>query len=303
MGGRFMTETTIGVVGLGRVGRGLVTMLSRRGTKTHMYNRTAARALEMSEIAGGSVAMSPAELARECDVVCVCLAGWEATRTTYLETGGLLDDTGSGRLFIDLGTLEPAQARELNDHVTAKGHRFLYAPVAGRPVELEEGRGFVMAAGDPTGIPTAGAILSGLGTFRHVGDDPGHAAVMKLATNLLAFATLLATSEALELATTAGIDRRRALEVLEQGPATSALLTERREAFLDPGSCAVQGPIDGGLKIYEMITAFADQVGSQAPQAKATVELFAEAVAAGFGSRDVTDFGAFLRARQTVQEG
>jgi 3-hydroxyisobutyrate dehydrogenase-like beta-hydroxyacid dehydrogenase len=297
-----MTELEIGVVGLGRVGRALVAMLARRGTKVHMYNRTAARAHEMAGIAGGSVAASPAELARECDVVCVCLAGWEATRTTYLETGGLLDGAGQGRLLIDMGTLEPAQARDLNDHVTAKGHRFLYSPVAGRPVDLEEGRGFVMAAGDPTGIPTAGAILSGLGTFRHVGDDPGHASVMKLATNLLAFATLIATSEALGLATAAGIDRQRALDLLEQGPATSALLTRRRESFLDPDACDVQGPIEGGLKVYDMIAAFADEVDSWVPQARATAELFAEAVAAGFGSRDVTGFGDFLRARPTVKE-
>ncbi len=297
-----MTDMAIGVVGLGRVGRALVTMLARRGTTVHLYNRTAARAREMAEIAGGSVAASPAELVRECDVVCVCLAGWEATRTTYLQTGGLLDGVGQGRLFIDMGTLEPAQARELHDHVTAKGHRFLYSPVGGRPVELEEGRGFVMAAGDPAGIPTASAILSGLGTFRHVGDDPGHAAVMKLATNLLAFATLIATSEALGLATAAGIDRQRALDLLEQGPATSALLTQRREAFLDPDSCDVQGPIEEGLKVYDMITALADEVDSQVPQARATAELFAEAVAAGFGPRDVTEFGAFLRSRPTVKE-
>ncbi|MFK0113356.1 NAD-binding protein [Streptomyces sp. NPDC091217] len=117
-----------------------------------------------------------------------------------------------------------------------------------------------MTAGDPTGIPTASEVLSGLGTFRHVSDDPGHAAVMKLATNLLAFATLMATSEALELATAAGIDRQHALELLEQGPATSALLTQRRTAFLDPDSCEVQGPIVAGLKVYDMIAAFADEV-------------------------------------------
>ncbi|MFK0113355.1 NAD(P)-binding domain-containing protein [Streptomyces sp. NPDC091217] len=115
----------IGVVGLGRVGRALVTMLAHRGTKVRLYNRTEVRAHEMAEIAGGSVAASPAELARECDVVCVCLAGWEATRTTYLEKGGLLEGAGQGRLFIDMGTLEPAQARELHGHVNAKGHRFL----------------------------------------------------------------------------------------------------------------------------------------------------------------------------------
>jgi 3-hydroxyisobutyrate dehydrogenase len=291
-----MADTVIGVLGLGRVGRALVTMLARRGTQVHLYNRTAARAHEMAETAGGPVAASPAQLARECDVVCVCLAGWEATRTTYLEPGGLLDGTGQGRLFIDMGTLEPAQARELHDHVTAKGHQFLYAPVSGRPVELEEGRGFVMAAGDPTGIPTADAILGGLGTFRHVGDDPGHAAVMKLSTNLLAFATLIATSEALGLATDAGIDRQRAMDLLEQGPAASALLTQSREAFLDPDSCEVQGPIEGGMKVYDMIAACADEVDSRVPQARATAQLFAEAVAAGHGARDVTEFGAFLCA-------
>ncbi|MET9819490.1 NAD(P)-dependent oxidoreductase [Streptomyces sp. NPDC006355] len=290
-----MTDTAVGVMGMGRVGRALVTMLARRGTKVHLYNRTAARAHEMAEIAGGQVAASPAELARECEVVCVCLAGWDATRTAYVGTGGLLDDTGSGRLFIDMGTLEPAQARTLRDHVVSKGHRFIYSPVSGRPVDLEEGRGFVMAAGDPTGIPSASAILSPLGTFRHVGDDPGHAAVMKLATNLLAFATMTATSEALGLATDAGIDRERALDVLEAGPARSALLTQRRESFLDPDSCEVQGPIDMVVNVYDMITAFADEVDSRVPQAKATAELFAAAVAAGYGQRDVTGFGDFLR--------
>ncbi|WP_405863744.1 NAD(P)-dependent oxidoreductase [Streptomyces sp. NBC_00005] len=290
-----MTDMVVGVVGLGRIGRALVKVLASRGTEVHVYNRTAARSHEMAEMTGASVAASPAELARVCDVVCVCLAGWEATRTTYLEAGGLLDDTGSERLFIDLGTLEPAQARDLRDHVAAGGHRFLFAPVSGRPLDVEEGRGFVMAAGDPTGIPLASEILSALGTFRHVGDDPAHAAVMKLTVNLLAFATMCATAEAIGLATGAGIDRKRAIDLLVESPATSALLSRRREAFLDPESSEVQGPIEMAIKVYDMITGFADEVGSQVPQAKATVALFTQAVAAGYGPRDITGFGDFLR--------
>src|SRR5688500_15595796 len=63
----------IGFIGTGLMGRGMARNLIRKGHTVRIYNRTRAKAEEVAEI-GGEVADTPAEAAREADVIVTMLA-------------------------------------------------------------------------------------------------------------------------------------------------------------------------------------------------------------------------------------
>lgn len=292
---------TTGVVGCGKVGTALARVLARHGDRVLLHNRTRSTAAELAEAIGATVADTPRQLAEQCDVVYTCLTGWNAVESAYLGPHGLFGapaplDAGRGRAsFVDLGTLDLAQARQLAERAAAAGHRFVHAAVSGRPVDLERGAGFVIASGDAGALDAAAPVLRALGSLHFVGSEPAGAAVVKLAINVMVFSALINAAEALNLAESAGLDRSTVFDLLMESPAGSALLEMRRQAFLQPDEVIVQATVDLAVKNLGLITGLARETHTLLPQTDAVVKIFRAASAAGFGDRDATAIAEYLR--------
>lgn len=285
--------TTYGVLGVGNVGGALARRIIRGGDEVMLWNRTTLVAEELAGTIGGMVAPTPRALIETCSIVWGCLTGWDAVSACYLAEGGLLDGDGSdGRVVIELGTLQPDQVNQLDEAVTAAGHTFVYAALSGRPIDLEEGRGFIMASG--TAVSVAEPLLSTLGSFHHVGDSPGDAATMKLALTVMIFGNLCTTAEALTLATRGGISRERAYDLFAKSLVGSPLVQQRRDYFVNPEGQPVQGTFDLASKNYGLILQLASTLGAQLPQAERSAELLQQALAAGYGELDLTRLPDYL---------
>lgn len=284
---------TIGVLGLGKIGRAVANRVVRAGDELVMHNRTRTTAEEVATATGGRVVVTPQELTEECSVVWGSLNGWEAVRTAYLGEGGLLDGASpTGCIFVELGTLEPQEVQELHEAIAAAGHHFVYAAVSGRPIDIEEGRGFIMASGREAMV--AEPILSAMGSFHYVGDNPGDAATMKLAMSVMVFANLLSAAEALNLAVRGGIEPALAFDLFLAGPVGSPLLELRRDAFIEPAGLPVQATLDLAIKNYGLIEELAAKFGAVLPQADLTAHVFRTASAAGWGDLDVTRIAGYI---------
>lgn len=133
---------TVGVVGLGIMGRPMAANLLAAGFDLVVHNRTP-RPQEALVAQGARGAESPAALAREADVVVSVLSDDAALRAVLDGPDGVIANARPGALVIDMSTVSPALSRELAQRGAARGVRMLDAPVSGGDVGAQDRKSVV----------------------------------------------------------------------------------------------------------------------------------------------------------------
>jgi 3-hydroxyisobutyrate dehydrogenase-like beta-hydroxyacid dehydrogenase len=204
--------TTIGFVGLGRMGVAIAAHLVDAGHRVLGVDPSAA-AKEEAVSRGVEVVPSLSNLT--VSVLMSSLPGDDEVREVYL--GGLFDSLEPDALCIDLSTIGVATSQEIAGTAARAGHRFLDCPVSGTSVHARAGTLVVMAGGDGAWVEEARPLLEPFATsIRHLGPN-GAGLEMKLITNRLLNAHLVSIAEALIEMEAAGIDTGVGLELLRQG--------------------------------------------------------------------------------------
>ncbi len=114
---RASPETTpprrVGFIGLGVMGYPMAGHLARAGHAVAVYNRTAGKARAWIGEYGGRVAASPAEAARDAELVFVCVGNDDDLRSVVLGKDGALAGMTTGATLVDHTTASASLAREL----------------------------------------------------------------------------------------------------------------------------------------------------------------------------------------------
>jgi 2-hydroxy-3-oxopropionate reductase len=226
-----MPEETIGFNGLGIMGRPMASNLLKAGYSLVVHNRT--RAKEQELVSGGaSAAASPREVASHCDVLITMLPDSPDVEQVYLGEDGVIGGAGSGQLLIDMSSIAPAVARAVFDAAHEVGADALDAPVSGGDVGAREGTLSIMVGGSDDAFKRARPLFDVLGkTVVHMG-GAGAGQTAKACNQILVAVTIEAVSEALVLASKAGVDPERLIEVLSGGLAGNKVMEVRRRNFL-----------------------------------------------------------------------
>lgn len=218
-----------GFIGLGNLGRAMVTRLREQGVDMTAWNRTSARATDLDL----PLASSPADLVSRTPAVILCLADSDAVEVVLRGTQGVLSGECAGKLIIDTTTNHPAPVRFFHELCRQKGARYVEAPVAGSVAPALAGRLVAMVSGEAADIADARPYLDHLTTVVHELGAPGQATRMKLVNNLCLGTIMAVVAEALATAEAAGIDRALALDVLGDGGGKSLVLDAKRQKLLD----------------------------------------------------------------------
>src|SRR4029450_5086000 len=131
---------------------------------------------------------------------------------------GFLSGDVSGKLFIEMSTLQPMTHRELAPLVRAKGAHLVDAPVMGSIPTVREGKLLALLGGDAADVERARAVLQHL-TRRivHIGPN-GAGCAMKLAVNLGMAVYLQSLAEAMSLGASEGLKLDQMLEIFGEAP-------------------------------------------------------------------------------------
>jgi 3-hydroxyisobutyrate dehydrogenase-like beta-hydroxyacid dehydrogenase len=285
----------VAVVGTGRMGAAMVGRLRAGGVDVVAYNRTADKAEKVASQHGATVAPTARDAVAGADVVLVSLADDDALRAAYAGDDGLLAGVREGVVVCDTSTVAPETIRELAPMVFEHGGRLLDAPVSGSVPLVERGELTIMVGGDPAALEVARPVLDQLAKAVFFLGDSGSGATMKLVVNSVIAALNVTVSEALVLAERAGLDREATYDVLAAGAVGAPYVHYKRDAFLRPDDTPVTFSLDLIAKDQRLIGALAESVGASMPQAQATRELVAAAVAAGLGPRDMSVVAEYLR--------
>src|SRR5262249_22179524 len=96
----------VGVAGIGKMGAAIAQHLIEVGHPGQVWNRSADKLKPVVD-AGAAVSATPAELARSCETVITILTDAAAIDAVYHGASGLLSGDVTGKLFIDMSTVQP----------------------------------------------------------------------------------------------------------------------------------------------------------------------------------------------------
>jgi 3-hydroxyisobutyrate dehydrogenase len=214
------------------------------------------------------------------------------------DADGILAGLGEDRTWIDMSTVSPQKSSELAERTRAQGAWMLDAPVSGSVPQVQAGTLTIMVGGDDAAYRRVEPLLQELGTPNYVGDN-GQGLALKLAINISLAVQMLAFAEGLLLAERSGIDRQRALDVMEESPIGSPMLRARASIILDPPEEA-WFDLRFMHKDVELALDAARRLGIPLPTASRADEVLEQAVALGYERRDLA---ALFQALEDIAAG
>jgi 2-hydroxy-3-oxopropionate reductase len=279
-----MLEETVGFIGLGIMGRPMALNLLRAGYSLVVHNRTRDKEQELVN-EGAHPAASPREVATSCDVVITMLPDSPDVEQVYLGEDGVIAGARDGQLLVDMSSIAPAVAVAVASAAAEKGADALDAPVSGGDVGAREGTLSIMVGGSDEAFDRAKPLFDVLGkTVVHMG-GAGAGQTAKACNQILVAVTIEAVSEALVLASKAGVDPDRLIEVLSGGLAGNKVMEVRRRNFLEhdftPGFKLELHHKDLGIALRT-----ARELGVYVPTTAIVDQMLAALKAAGDGGLD-----------------
>lgn len=276
---------TVAFLGLGAMGARMAARALEAGHTLTVWNRTASRT-EPLVASGATRAATPEAAASGADVVVSMVRDDEASREVWMGTTGALAGLAPGAIAIDASTVTPAWAREVGDAVTARGARFLDAPVVGSRPQAEAGALGVLVGGDAEPLAIARPVLeTWAGGIHHLG-PVGSGATMKLAVNALFAIQAAAWAETLASLRRAGLATPEAAAFLGALPIASPAAA-RLGGLMASGAFAPNFPVELVEKDLAYAVAHAEASGGEAPVTEAARAAFERAKREGFGSDDI----------------
>jgi 3-hydroxyisobutyrate dehydrogenase len=214
---------TIGVIGLGRMGHGMLATLARAGRRVLGYDAAAGARQAAGKVAGATPVDDLATVFSQARIVVLSLPKSETVEAVLTGRGGLLEAAVAPTLVIDTSTIDPAVARRLQAMLAAKGHAFIDAPVSGGPAGAAAGTLSIMVGGMPDDIARARPVLDILGQKIVTVGGPGDGQVAKLVNNVLVAAHLIVAGEAIRMGVAAGAPLDGLLAVVNGASGRSAV--------------------------------------------------------------------------------
>jgi 3-hydroxyisobutyrate dehydrogenase len=203
---------TIGVLGLGNMGRPMAENLVKAGHRVHGFDLAAA-ALGAFEAAGGLAAGSAAEAVAGAEAVVTMLPAGPHVRGAYAGEGGVLDRVRPGAILIDCSTIDVDSARFVAAAAAKRGFEMVDAPVSGGTGGAAAGTLTFMVGGESSAFERALPILEKMGkTIVHCG-GAGTGQAAKICNNMILGISMTAVSEAFALAAKLGLDAQKLFDV------------------------------------------------------------------------------------------
>jgi 2-hydroxy-3-oxopropionate reductase len=222
----------VGFIGLGIMGGPMAQNLMEDGYELVLYNRTPEKAEEIAGD-GATVVESPREVAESCDVVVLMLPDSPQVEEIVEGENGVLEGIKEGALIVDMSTISPVVTRELAEKIEERGASMLDAPVSGGEPGAQQGTLAIMAGGSEEDFERARPLLEVMGdAITHVGPT-GAGQTAKAANQIVVAVTLEGISEALVLASKAGVAPEKILEAISGGLAGSNVMEAKKENFLE----------------------------------------------------------------------
>jgi len=208
----------VAFLGLGIMGHAMAANLVKAGHQVTVWNRTP------KTVDGANTAASPAEAARDAEVIWTCVSDTKAVESVLFGPNGVQDSLADGQIIVDSSTIAPSATRQFADRVRSRGVEYVDAPMTGSKAGAENGTLIFIVGGEEAAIERLKPLFAATGKkiFRMGETSKGQAA--KLAMNLQIALIYEGFAEALTLATKLGVDAQTLLPLIEASMVRSGVV-------------------------------------------------------------------------------
>jgi 3-hydroxyisobutyrate dehydrogenase len=278
-------------LGLGVMGYPMAGHLQKAGHDVTVYNRTGAKAANWVEQYGGKSAPSPADAARDAEIVLMCVGNDNDVRAVAKEA---LAGMNAGSILVDHTTASAHVAREVASAAKARRVDFLDAPVSGGQAGAENGKLTIMCGGERSVFTKAEPVLAQYGRAVTLLGDTGAGQLTKMVNQICIAGLVQALSEGINFAHRSGLDPNLVLEVISKGAAQSWQMENRGKTMVadkfDFGFAVDWMRKDLGICLEE-----ARANGSALPVTALVDQLYSRVQARGGGRWDTSSLIRLLR--------
>jgi 3-hydroxyisobutyrate dehydrogenase-like beta-hydroxyacid dehydrogenase len=220
-------------IGLGVMGYPMAGHLkSKASIPVTVYNRTGAKAEKWAAQFKDKTAPTPAEAARDADIVFACVGNDDDLRQVTTGPDGAFQTMKKGAVFVDHTTASADVARELHAAAKAKGLGFVDAPVSGGQAGAENGVLTVMCGGEQGDFDKAAPLIAHYSRMCRLLGAPGSGQLAKMVNQICIAGLVQGLSEAVNFGMKAGLDMESVVEVISKGAAGSWQMENRHKTMI-----------------------------------------------------------------------
>ena len=293
----------IGIAGIGKMGAAIAQRLMEVGHQVTVWNRSAEKVGPVQR-AGAEVAESPKALAARAEAIITILTDAAAINAVYGGTAGLLSGGVTGKLFIEMSTVEPQAEVSLAGKVRTKGAAMVECPVGGSVGPARQGKLIGLMGAEPVDAARAKPILEQLcRRLEHCGPI-GAGAVMKLTINMPLMIYWQALGEALALCRPLGLDPARIMDLLSDTSGGPNVLKVRGPAVAEmlkgEGGGQVTFDIDSAVKDLRTMLGEGKRGGLDLPLVERTLACYEEAKSKVSGAAEISAVSVYWAKRASA---
>ena len=282
-----MDKPRIGFIGIGLMGHGIAKNLVTKGFPLAVRVNRNRAPLEDLLAAGAKEVKTNADVARNSDIVFLCVTGAPQVEEIINGKDGIAAVAHKGLVVIDTSTSEPATTAKMREALAEKGVRFVDAPLARTPVEAELGKLNIMVGADDATFAELKPVFAAFcENIIHAG-PAGHGIVLKLINNFLAMSIANATAEACAAAAKSGLSIRKLHEVVSAGAVNSGIFQMLVGKMLDGDLSGLKFTLVNAMKDLRYYTHMAESLPVSAIMGEAVHQSLVNANLLGFGDKYV----------------
>jgi 2-hydroxy-3-oxopropionate reductase len=274
----------IGFIGLGIMGKPMAMNLLKAGYELTVYD---IRPEPVKEVvaAGAKEGKSSKDVAAQSEVVITMLPNSPDVKKAVLGENGVLAGAKAGMILIDMSSIAPLVSKEVAAEAEKKGVEMLDAPVSGGEPKAKDGTLSIMVGGEKEVFKQVENILKVMGASAVLVGDIGSGNTTKLANQIIVALNIAAMSEAMVLATKAGVDPEKVFQAIRGGLAGSTVLNAKMPLVLD-GNFKPGFRIELHIKDLANALDTAHEIGVPVPLASGVMEIMQALKVDGKGSND-----------------
>jgi len=287
----------IGFIGLGIMGKPMSRNLLKAGYQLVIMDRNSA-VLEEVAAAGAEVAASPKAVAEQTDIIITMLPNSPHVKAVVLGENGVIEGARPGAIIIDMSSIAPLVSREIAAKLAEKGVEMLDAPVSGGEPKAIDGTLSVMVGGKKEVFEKCYPIMKTMAGSVVLTGEIGAGNITKLANQIIVALNIAAMSEALVLATKAGVEPELVYQAIRGGLAGSTVLDAKAPLVLDrkfnPGF-----RINLHIKDLGNVLETSHEIGVPLPLTAAVMEMMQALKVDGMGD---LDHGSLVRYYEKLSQ-
>lgn len=280
--------TPVGVVGLGLIGTALSKRLIAAGIDVIGYDIDPARREGLTALGGKGIETLP-ELYRLADRILVSVFNTDQVEEVIEGEDGLLqvaNETGANRKIVFVvSTCDPDRVAALAERLAGTPVSLIESPVSGTSVQVANGDGVGLVAGDKADIDASGDVFSAIVKKVHYMGAVGNGGRTKLAINLILGLNRTALGEGLVFAEAIGLPLPAFLAAARDSAAYSQIMDVKGDMMIT-GNFTPQGRVAVSAKDAHMMLAAAHAAGQDLPLGRTYIDLLDSTIAAGEGDLD-----------------